>query len=928
MTPTSAPPTSAPPEPDTLATAVRLRAERDGARPFVTFLADGDRDERRLTYGQLEARALAVAGALSARGLVPGDRVLIMLPSGLDFIEAFVGVTLAGMVAVPVYPPARLARLEHYLRTLAAITDTASCRAVVVDDRLVPLVGKHLTFKGQALITDRELRGATAPGRPHPLEPGSPAFLQFTSGTTSQPRGVLLLHGQVQAQLRAYCEALRVGAGEAIISWLPLYHDLGLVGMVLASLHAGGHLVLLSPTDFLKDPLVWLRAASRFRGVHTAAPNFAFDLAVRKCPPERLKAEAIDLSSLDNVGMGGEPVSWATVERFRAHFAPFGFRGEVLNPCYGLAENTLVATGHRRGEPLRALTLSLAGLQRHEVRPPAGDADRATLVGNGRAFPGMEVRIAGAEGEDKGERAVGEVWVRSPSLAAGYFGDRAATEATFVERDGARWLRTGDLGLLDGGDLFICGREKDLMIVRGRNFHPQDLEQEAGRVDGVRTGNAVAFAVERDGQEAAVVVAEVDPRATRAPEDVRREVVEAISAAFQLALAEVLLLPPGSIPKTSSGKLQRGLVKEAYLRGDLATFAPPGRVATRLLELRLGLGALRRRLGRRAAASPTAPAADDAGGDLDPRFAEALRRVRPDVNAPLTPGLRIDGLGLDSLERVELWLQLARLFDARVPDEAWSSSQTLGELQALLERHQGTGAAEGPADDGSSLLVRDLLAPPADPLPPFRPPPTAPLTFGLLTALTRGLWGWRVEGQEHLALDDGFVIAGNHATYFDGAWLHNAVPPAVRPRLTAFSWAGLPGFTRAFLAQMRTIPIDPEGSFRQAIRAGLAALAARQVVLIFPEGARTHSGRMTPFRPGVGLISLLSGRPIVPFRSRGMFEVYPRDRALPRFVRRRGQPPVEVRFGPPLVPPPLEPERAWSQAQALVRELRAAVEAL
>lgn len=920
----------------TLNDRVRLRAAQDGARPFVTFLADGDRDERTLTFAGLEARALAIAGALVRRGLLPGDRVLVMLPTGLEFIETFFGISLAGMVAVPVYPPARLTRLEHYLRTLASITETSSCRAAVVDERLVPLVGKHLTFKGQQLITDVELRAAREPGRAYPLEATSPAFLQFTSGTTSQPRGVLLLHRQVQAQLRAYCEALGLRHGEVVVSWLPLYHDLGLVGMVLASLQLGAHLVLLSPTDFLKDPMTWVRAISRHRAVHTAAPNFAYQLCVRKCTPELLRAEEIDLTSLDNAGMGGEPVSWATVQAFREHFAPFGLRPEVLNPCYGLAENTLVATGHRRSEPLRTATVSLSGLQANEVRPPASDADRATIVGNGRPFPGMAVRIAGAGGEDLGEGKLGEIWVQSPSLAAGYLGDREATDAAFVTRDGARWLRTGDLGFVGDGDLFICGRRKDLMIIRGRNFHPQDLELEAGRVDGIRVGNVVAFSIDRpDGQgEAAIVVAEVDARVARAPEQMRQEVIEAISSTFQLALAEVLLLPSGSIPKTSSGKLQRGLVKEAYLRGDLASFAPPGRLSTGALKLSLAWGALRQRLrGRRAtpaaAALPGGAAAEEVGS-LDPRFAEALRRVRADATLTLAPSLRVDSLGLDSLERVELWLQLARLFAAKVPDEDWNASQTLGELQLLLERHQGTASPSEATSDESTLLVRDLLVPLEQPLPPFKAPFTAPLTFGVLGGLSRLCWGWRVSGREHLDRDGGFILAGNHATYFDGAWLWNATTPAVRQRLIAFSYAGLPGFTRAFLAQMETIPIDPEGSFRHAIRAGLQALRAERAVLIFPEGLRTHSGRMSAFRPGVAILSLLSQRPIVPFRSRGMFEVFPRDRALPRFFRGpfSRDNPIDVRFGPPLTPPPLEPERAWSQAQELVRQLRAAVEAL
>ncbi len=917
-----------------LADLVRLRAARQGTQPFVTFLADGDRDERRLDFAGLEARALAVAGALAARGVGPGDRVLIMLPTGLEFVETFFGLLLGGMVAVPVYPPARLDRLEHYLRTLAAISETAACRAAILDERLVPLVGKQLAGKTQIVVTDHELKAAAAPGTPYPVEPGSPAFLQFTSGTTSQPRGVVLLHQQLLAQLEAYARALRLAPGEVVVSWLPLYHDLGLIGKILAALYGAAPVVLLSPIDFLKDPMSWLRAISRHRAVHSAAPNFAYDLCVRRCPPERLRAEGIDLSSLENAGMGGEPVSWATVERFRDHFAPFGLRPEVLNPCYGLAENTLVATGHRRGEALRTVTVSARGLQRNLVVPPEGEDDRAVVVGNGRPFPGMAVRIAGDEGRDLGADAIGEIWVQSPSLAAGYMGDREATARTFVEQDGQRWLRTGDLGFVSGGDLYICGRSKDVLIVRGRNFHPQDLEQEAGGVAGVRTGNVVAFAAPKDGGEVAVIVAEVDPRAGRPAGEVRQAVIEAISSAFQLAPGEVLLLPRGSLPKTSSGKLQRGLVREAYLAGKLATFTPPGKLASRWLTLRLLAGEVGRRLRPRRAAAVAAPAAASEAelGAIDPRFAEALRAVGAKVEFTLTPGLRLDGLGLDSLERVELWLQLERLFQAKVSEADWSSSQTLGELQALLERHEGTapeGGSAGAPADGSSLLVRELLAPAEASEAPFSRPWTAPAIFGTLTAISRTCWGWDIEGHEHFPPEGGVIVAGNHATYLDGAWLRNAVPPEVQARLVAYNWAGLPGFTRVFLEQMETIPIDPERSFREAIRAGIEALRAGKAVLIFPEGQRTHSGRMGAFRPGVGLLSLLAQAPIVPFSLHGAFEIYPRDRALPRFsATRRGKAErLRIRFGPPLAPPELEAARAWPQALEVTRRLRAAVEA-
>ena len=938
----SAPPQAAPPNPldygfqpgdiKTLSELVCLRAERDGELPFVTFLADGKADARVLTFGDLKTRGLKVAGVLQARGLNPGDRVLVMLPSGLDFIETFFGILLAGMTPVPVYPPARLARLEHYLRTLASITETASCRAVIVDERLVPLVGKQLTFHKQKLITDTEFRKAKEPGTLYPLEGASPAFLQFTSGTTRQPRGVLLLQSHVMAQLQSYVDALRLGPGEVVVSWLPLYHDLGLIGKVLACLYTSATLVLLSPIDFLKDPMCWLRAISTYKGVHVAAPNFAYQLCVRKCSPERLKAEGIDLSSVENAGMGGEPVSFATVEQFREHFASVGFRPETLNPCYGLAENTLVASGHRRHEPLRTVTVSAAGLQTNELLEPKDEADQCTLVGNGPPFPGMAIRIVDKAGATLPEDTIGEIWVQGPSLASGYIGNREATAATFVERDGSRWLRTGDLGFLSAGDLYICGRQKDRLIVRGRNFHPQDVEHEVGSVEGIRVGNAVAFSIDKgEGQgEVAIVVAELDPRVPRSHEKIRRDVTEAVAAALQLAVGEVILLPKGSVPKTSSGKLQRGLVKESYLRGDLAEFSPPGWFSTTWLKLRLGASGLGGKLlPKRKPASDTAAAGEEEEA-LDPRFGEALRSVRPEIGYTLTASLRVDSLGLDSLEQVELWLQLEKLFGAKVPEQKWSATQTLGDLQKILVEHAGTSDGGTDEAEATSLLVRELLAPLEEAPEPFEVPFTSPLMFGFLGALSKTFWRWKVVGQEHLDRDGGFLIAGNHVTYLDGAWVRNATTPEVRKRLTAYSYSGLPGFTHFFLRQMENIPIDPGGSFRLAIRHGVQALQADKALLIFPEGLRTHSGKMRQFRLGVGLLSVLSQKPIVPFRTRGMFQIFPRHRGLPRFFgwRTSSVDRLEVRFGEAIVPPPPEPGKTWAQAEEVVRRLREAVEAL
>ncbi len=957
--PTTAP---APPAADadieaasTLNDVLGKRAARSPEATYLTYLADGDRDERTLSFGELELRSRAVAAVLSGRGLAAGDRVMIMLDSGLDFVGSFFGVLAAGMVPVPVYPPARLTRLEHYLRTLSGILETADVRGAIADQRLIPLVGPRLPDT-LILVSDREL--AAGRDRPaielpelHPLLPSSAGFLQFTSGTTQSPRGVLLLQEQIMEQLRAYGTSLGITPGEVAVSWLPLYHDLGLIGKLLASLHRGIHLVLMSPVHFLKEPMRWIRALHHYRGVHTAAPNFAFDLCVRKCPHELLEREEIDLGSVDNMGMGGEVVSFATVERFREHFAPFGFRGAVLNPSYGLAENTLVVSTHRRGEALRTVTVGRDALARNEVAEPTDAADAFTIPGNGAPMEGTSVRILAADGAVLPERRIGEVCVQSPCLAAGYFQDGEATASTFPIGDDGRWLRTGDLGFLAAGDLYICGRSKDLMIVRGRNYHPQDIEGIASRVEGVRAGNVAAFSVEDGDGERPVLVCELDDRTRRPTAELRAELIEAIGGTFGLGLDEVVFVAKGALPKTSSGKLQRGLVKNGYLDGSLAAFTPPGRLATWGLGLRIGLrrllGGGRPRGGGAAASSSAsasaAEALDDGGVEhLDPRIVEALARARSEHGLQPSPKLRVDALGLGSMELMELWLAVERLYDARVPDEEWAATQTLGAVQRLVERFEGTAggeAREGSDRDGEAampLFVRQLLEDEAargestTAIVPWRRPITAPIAFGFVRMCSAIFWGQRSSGVEHVIDDGGSILAGNHVSYLDPAWVRSCLPRDARRRLIAMAWEGAPASTRWFMGQVETIPIDPLGNFRGAMQAGLTALRQDRTLLIFPEGSRSHTGQLLTFRPGIGLLSLLSGRPIVPFRIVGGFEIYPRDRGFPRFFRwrkRRGDR-LEIRFGAPIVPPPHDPAATWDQARAIVAEVRRAVEGL
>lgn len=555
--------------PWTLPRALEAAAGTDEG--FVFVREDGS--ETFASYERLFVQAVAIARRLADEGVRPGARVALLVPEAEGFVPSLFGATMAGAAAVPLAPPVSQSNLGPSLESWRRMVRLADVCATVTTRRLRPLLG---TLQEAA----PGLRGtwdwedlAREPGEVHAdVPPDSPALVQFTSGSTSHPKGVVLTHANLGANVDAITGPAGIGAraDDVGVSWLPLFHDMGLIGTVLSSVARRRPSVLLPPLLFLKRPAEWLRAITRHRGTVSFAPNFAYDLCVRRAG--RGMAEGLDLSSWRVAGCGSEPIHPATLEAFAGAFAPAGFRPEAFLPCYGLAEHTLAATFHRVGDPWRVDHVRADELRDHRRATVCAPDDPAgaRFVSCGRPFPGHELRIVGPDERVLPERHVGEIQLRGPSVMAGYERDPAQTRHAL--RHG--WLRTGDLGYVAGGELFPCGRKKDLIVVHGRNYYPQDLEWAAGEVEGVRRGSVAAFGIESpEGEEQVVIVAEAAGRAADAElaASVRRRVQEATG----LHLHDVVVAGRGAVPKTTSGKVRRSMVKARYLAGPPDAAHPP-----------------------------------------------------------------------------------------------------------------------------------------------------------------------------------------------------------------------------------------------------------------------------------------------------------------------------------------------------------------
>jgi len=575
-------------EPETLIAALERAA---GSAKGVRFLDAGEGEGVRLRWAELLERARGVAGALQRAGLAPGDRAALVLPTGPGFFDAFFGAQLAGLVPVPLYPPVRLGRLEEYHERTAAMLRGCGAKLVLCDRRVGRLLGRAVAAAGTPLGC--QTLESLVPRAPEPtrIAPDDLAFIQYSSGTTALPKPIRLTHRQVLANVRVIREAILAAHPEGPelahvgVSWLPLYHDMGLVGGVFVALLHPGELVLLPPELFVTRPAAWLRAISRWGGTTSPAPNFAYGLCAERIRDEELRG--VDLSSWLVALNGAEPVTPSVLERFLERFAPQGFRAEALTPVYGLAEAALAVTFSDLRRPFRHRAFDREALVREGVARPAEGGQ--PLVALGAPLPGFALSIRDEAGREAPGGRVGHVFVRGPSLMQGYHGLPEAT--ALVLRDG--WLETGDTGFLFDGELYLFGRAKDAIVLRGRNHAPQDVEQAIDAVPGVRIGCSAAVGIlAEDGSGEQLVVFVERAREARADDAaLGLRVARRVTERTGLVAARVVVLAPGTLPRTSSGKIRRAEARRRFLAGELAPPKPVNawRLVAEMLRSRVAL---------------------------------------------------------------------------------------------------------------------------------------------------------------------------------------------------------------------------------------------------------------------------------------------------------------------------------------------------
>jgi amino acid adenylation domain-containing protein len=682
---------------------LRQRAEQSRGKTAYTFM-NGEL-EQCIGYDALHARARRIS--LRLRGLTePGDRVVLLYPPGLDFIAGLFGCFYSESIAVPAYPPSmgrsgrNLARLRAILADAQPKVALCSTAVLSIAEPLFQTVPelKSLNWVNTDKADYHELAANELP----PIREDALAFLQYTSGSTSLPKGVMVTHRNLMHNLKVICDTFEHSSESRGVIWLPPYHDMGLIGGILQPLYAGFPVVLMMPTAFLQRPYAWLKAISDYRATTSGGPNSAYDLCVRRITDEQ--KSSLDLSCWRVAFSGAETVRLETIDAFTNAFDRCGFRREAFVPCYGLAEATLMVTGFReRPNPVESLNCSKRGLEERKIRV-GGSEEGQTLVACGTAEPATQVRIVNPETRTLSTpEEVGEIWVAGPSVAAGYWGKPDLTEEVFravIANDGSSgpYLRTGDLGFIANGRVHVTGRLKDLIIIRGLNYYPQDIElTAAGSHPALHGGIGAAFSVDIDGEERLVIAHEVN-RYFRA--ELTEAVVDAvrlsIAKAHELALHAVVIVKPGRIPKTSSGKVQRHICRESFLTNQLAgAIVDTASIAAKISEAW-------------EAESSSSLLLSNRAEEIERHLRKLIKGILRIQTLPSSSEFDLCHAGLDSLMLVDFQQRINEDFGVDLPYSSLFEVKSLAQLASEISEHVKSGSEQTPKCHSSAQSPQPL----------------------------------------------------------------------------------------------------------------------------------------------------------------------------------------------------------------------------
>ncbi len=676
---------------------LRLRAEHQGDDRAFTYLLDGESDELHITYAELDRRARAIGASLEQMGMT-GERALLLYPAGLDFVAAYFGCLYGGVVAVPAYPPRRNRKMTRIESIAADAEAKVALATTTVLEQVQGVVDETPDLRELSWVaTDNLAPHLEERWRRPNIHEDSLAFLQYTSGSTGTPKGVMLTHNNLMHNSAQICHAYEHTRSAKGVFWLPSYHDMGLIGGILQPMFFGRPNVLMSPMSFLQKPVRWLQAISKYRATTSGGPNFAYELCITKVTDEQ--KQDLDLSSWGVAFNGAEPVRPDTLRRFTEAFRQCGFRADAHYPCYGLAEATLIVTGGFKNDPPVVRSYDAAALANNQVvGATPGEESAHELVSSGTSLLDQRVVIADPESLTQSPAGkIGEIWVAGPSVAKGYWKRLEETEHTFHaylrDTGDGPFMRTGDLGFIQDGELFVTGRLKDLIIVRGRNHYPQDIEQTVNAShERIRRDAVAAFTVEADGKERLVLVAEVTRRSQEVAEEIFTAMRRSVSSEHEVMVDAIVLLKGGRIPKTSSGKIQRHACRDAYAEGSFEVVAQwrSWQVVPPLAKPASETPGHKKQIS--AATNGRAKPAT-VGHDTLEVVMDHVRRIAKERAAGLRADSNIVDLGLDSLERVEIIASLQETFGGRIPEDILGEIETPRQVAAAVEQYLGTRQA-------------------------------------------------------------------------------------------------------------------------------------------------------------------------------------------------------------------------------------------